>query len=133
YAELDAEGRYRVRFLFDTAERGEGQASKPVRMAQPHSGAGYGMHFPLRPGVEVALTCVDGDPDRPMISGTVPNPSTASPVAGGNNARNIIRTGGGNEINIADEDGAHRIKMTTPHADTIFQLGAPNEPSTGAF
>ncbi len=132
YAEVDEQGRYRVRFMYDTAARGEGQASRLVRMAQPHAGEGYGMHFPLRPGVEVILTCIDGDPDRPIISGTVPNPKTASPVSSANRDRNLIRTGGGNEIDISDEAGVERIKMTTPHAGTVFQLGAPNEPEVGA-
>lgn len=133
YAEVDEQGRYRVRFMFDTAERGEGQASRLVRMAQPHSGEGYGMHFPLRPGTEVILSCIDGDPDRPIITGTVPNPKTASPVSSANRDRNLIRTGGGNEIDISDEDGAHRIKMTTPHEGTVFQLGAPNAEEAGAI
>jgi type VI secretion system VgrG family protein len=132
YAVIDAQGRYQVRFLFDEGENDAGNASHPVRMAQPHAGPGYGMHFPLRPGVEVMLTCIDGDPDRPIIAGTVPNPQTASPVVGANAPRNIIRTGGGNEINIDDTDGSHRIKMMTPHRNTVFQLGAPNEAEAGA-
>lgn len=133
YADVDDQGRYRVRFMFDTAERGEGQASRLVRMAQPHAGEGYGMHFPLRPGTEVILSCIDGDPDRPIITGTVPNPKTASPVTSANRDRNLIRTGGGNEIDISDEDGAHRIKMITPHEGTLLQLGAPNAEETGAI
>lgn len=132
YAELDSEGRYKVKFLYDTAETPDALASRPVRMAQPHAGAGYGMHFPLRQGVEVVLTCVDGDPDRPIIQSTVPNPQTPSPVTKGNNARNVIRTGGGNEINIDDTEGQHRIKMTTPHQGTVFQLGSPNFNEDGA-
>ncbi len=132
YAELDEEGRYRVQFLFDTSGAGEGKASSCCRMMQPHAGAGYGMHFPLRPGTEVLLTFVDGDPDRPIIAGTVPNPQTASPVVASNLERNVIRTGGGNEINIDDTDGSQRIKLTTPHANTTFQLGSPNAPETGA-
>jgi len=133
YADIDDQGRYRVRFMFDTAERGEGQASRLVRMAQPHSGTGFGMHFPLRPNTEVILTCVDGDPDRPIITGTVPNPENSSPVTAGNRDRNVIRTGGGNEIDISDEDGVQRIKMTTPHMGTVFQLGAPNAEEEGGI
>jgi type VI secretion system secreted protein VgrG len=133
FADVDDEGRYRVKFMYDTAQRGEAQASRPVRMAQPHSGPGYGMHFPLRAGVEVLLTCVNGDPDRPVIMGTVPNPATASPVTKGNQARNIIRTGGGNEMNFDDSDGNHRLKISIPHADTTFQLGSPNSPERGAM
>jgi len=133
YAEIDGDGRYKVRFLYDTTNPGEGQASGPVRMAQPHSGAGYGMHFPLRPGIEVILTCIDGDPDRPIIAGTVPNPSTASPVTGSNAERNVIRTGGGNEMNFDDTEGSQRLKISIPHSDTVFQLGAPNGPEQGAY
>lgn len=132
YAELDPDGRYRVRFLFDPGEAGEGQASRLVRMAQPHGGGGYGMHFPLRSGVEVILTFVDGDPDRPIILGVVPNPQTPSPVTAGNGTRNVIRTGGGNEINIDDTGGSERIKLSTPKSKTVLQLGAPNAPEDGA-
>jgi len=133
YAEIDDDGRYRVKFMYDTAKRGEGQASRLVRMAQPHSGPGYGMHFPLRSGIEVILTCVNGDPDRPIIVGTVPNPATGSPVTKGNLARNVIRTGGGNEMNFDDTEGSHRLKISIPHSDTTFQLGAPNSPEDGAM
>lgn len=132
YAELDDEGRYRVRFKFDTSDAADGKASHLVRMAQPHAGPGYGFHFPLRHGVEVLLTCIDGDPDRPVISSAVANPMTPSTVAANNGRRNVIRTGGGNEINIDDTKGAERIKLTCPHGGTVFQLGAPNMPAAGA-
>jgi type VI secretion system secreted protein VgrG len=133
YAEIDEQGRYRVKFLFDTTNPADGKGSRPMRMAQPHAGEGYGMHFPLRPGVEVILTFVDGDPDRPIIAATVPNPQTASPVTAGNAPRNIIRTGSGNEINIDDTHDGQRIKLSTPHKSTTFQLGAPNSPERGAM
>ena len=133
YADVDDQGRYRVRFVFDTSGADEAKASRPLRMMQPHSGAGYGMHFPLRGHTEVLITFVDGDPDRPIIAGTVPNPQTASPVNATNKARNIIRTGGGNEINLDDTDGSKRIKFTVPHSNTTFQLGAPNGREDGAM
>jgi type VI secretion system VgrG family protein len=133
YAEIDEEGRYLVRFLFDSAKIGERKASKSVRMAQPHSGQGYGMHFPLRPGVEVILTFVNGDPDRPIISGTVPNPQTISPVMAENLKKNVIRTGGQNQIEMDDDEGSERIKLWTPSGTTTFQLGSPNSPESGAM
>jgi type VI secretion system VgrG family protein len=133
YAELDADGRYKVRFMYDTSDAGEGQASRPVRMAQPHSGPNYGMHFPMRAGTEVILSCIDGDPDRPIIAGTVPNPANGSPVTRGNSTRNVIRTGGDNEINMDDTAGAQRIKLSTPNADCVFQMGEPNGPEHGTL
>ncbi|AUX22456.1 uncharacterized protein SOCEGT47_029590 [Sorangium cellulosum] len=132
YAEVDEAGRYRVRFLFDTSSAEDGKASRLVRMAQPHAGAGYGFHFPLRSGVEVILTCIDGDPDRPIITGAVPNPHTPSTVDAKNSRRNVIRTGGGNEINIDDTEGEERIKISTPYGGSCLQLGAPNTPESGA-
>ncbi|WP_434047036.1 MULTISPECIES: type VI secretion system tip protein TssI/VgrG [Sorangium] len=132
YAEVDESGRYRVRFLFDTSSAEDGKASRLIRMAQPHAGAGYGFHFPLRSGVEVILTFIDGDPDRPIIAGAVPNPQTPSTVDAKNARRNVIRTGGGNEINIDDNEGEERIKLSTPYGGATFQLGAPNTPEAGA-
>lgn len=133
YAEIDDGGRYHVRFMFDVGEAAHGGASRLVRMAQPHAGPGYGFHFPLRDGVEVMLTCIEGDPDRPIITGAVPNPVTPTTVGAGNAKRNVIRTGGGSEINIDDNKGSERIKLSTPFGDTMLQLGAPNAPLPGAF
>ena len=73
---LDGQGRYLVKLHFDQTP-----ATLPrVRMAQPTVGEGYGQHFPLRPGVEVIVAFLDGDPDRPVIVGAVPNPLKQSPV-----------------------------------------------------
>lgn len=132
YAELDGDGRYHIRFLFDRRDVPRGKASRPVRMAQPHAGPGYGFHFPLRDGVEVMLTCVEGDPDRPIIAGAVPNPATPTTVSERNAMRNVIRTGGGTQIDIDDRDGSERLKITVPFAETLLQLGAPNDPTPGA-
>lgn len=127
YAEIDDEGRYKVVLPFDQSGNSEGRASRWVRMAQPYSGANYGMHFPLHKGTEVLLTFIDGDPDRPIISGSVPNPDTMSPVTGGNQTASVIRTGGGNQIRIEDSDGGQQIHLSSPTQGTVISLGAPNE------
>lgn len=77
---LDAEGRYTISFHFDQVEAQAEKTSHPVRMAQPFAGPQQGMHFPLRQGTEVLVAFVDGDPDRPVIVGAVPNTSTPSVV-----------------------------------------------------
>lgn len=102
HAILDDDGRYTIRFLFDTAPSGEHKASRPVRMIQPHAGPDYGMHFPLKPGIEVLLAFVNGDPDRPLIVGAVPNPETPSPVRRQNSLMNRIKTVSGILVEMKD-------------------------------
>ena len=102
FAKIDAHGRYIVRFHFDTRDHGPERPSLPVRMLQPHAGAGYGMHFPLKPGVEVVVAFLDGDPDQPMIVGAVPNAVTPSPVVQASNTHHRIRTESGILIELKD-------------------------------
>jgi len=126
YAEIDDEGRYKIKLPFDQSDSADGKASRWVRMAQPYAGADYGMHFPLHKGTEVLLTFIDGDPDRPIISGTVPNPETGSPVTGANQTQSMIRTAGGNQIRIEDSNGGQQIHMSSPTKGSIVSLGAVN-------
>jgi type VI secretion system secreted protein VgrG len=95
YAQIDEHGRYLVRFLFDTTPPGERPVSRRIRMVQNHAGPNYGTHFPLHPGVEVVIAFVDGDPDRPLIVGAVPNPIKGSPVTHAETGLHRIRTSTG--------------------------------------
>jgi len=126
YAEVDEEGRYKIRLCFDQSDREDARASRWVRMAQPYAGADYGMHFPLHRNTEVLLTFVDGDPDRPIIAGSVPNPETASPVSSDNQTQCMLRTGGGNQIHTEDQDGRQLVKLHSPTAKSTIRIGAPN-------
>lgn len=102
-AKIDSEGRYFVKFRFDPAVQGELEAAScPVRMLQPSAGPGYGMHFPLRPGIEVLVGFIGGDPDRPVIVGAAPNSVTPSPVASTSSNKNRIRTSSGAMIEFDD-------------------------------
>jgi type VI secretion system secreted protein VgrG len=102
-AQIDEQGRYRVRFIFDTIAPADRPASHPVRMAQNHVGENYGTHFPIKPGVEVVVGFIDGDPDRPIIVGAVPNPIMPSPVDIRSPTVHRIRTGAGIVIDLRDE------------------------------
>ncbi|MFZ0448530.1 MAG: type VI secretion system tip protein TssI/VgrG [Desulfatiglandaceae bacterium] len=124
YAEIDDEGRYKVRLFFDQSDRGASKASRWVRMAQPYSGRDYGMHFPLHGNTEVLLTFVNGDLDRPVIAGSVPNPDTASPVNSNTNTLCMIKTGGGNQIHTEDKSGSQLMKLQSPTDKTFVRIGA---------
>ncbi len=102
FSTINAQGRYRVRLPFDsTGNAGDG-ASCWVRMCQSYAGSGYGSHFPLHKGAEVLVAFVDGDPDRPIIVGAVPNAHTPSPTASKNATQSVIRSASGIQFSMDD-------------------------------
>jgi type VI secretion system secreted protein VgrG len=119
YALLDDMGRYKVRMPFDNSSAKNAEASKYMRLAQPYAGAKYGIHFPSHEGTEMVWACVDGDPDKPMGIGTIPNANTMSPVVGANKTQNVIRTAGNNELLMDDTDKKQKIRMTTAAKHTL--------------
>mgnify|MGYP006287058945 FL=1 len=120
YAELDAEGRYKVILPFDRSGRSGGKASAWIRMMQPYAGSNQGMHFPLHKGTEVLLTFIEGDPDRPVIAGAVPTPQAISPVNERNQTKSMIQTGrgnllgGNNYIEFEDKNRHEAIRIHSP-------------------
>lgn len=102
-APIDDHGRYKVVFPFDTLARDTGRASRWIRMAQPSSGEGYGIHFPLHVGVEVLIAHVRGDPDRPVIVGAIPNTTTVTPVTRDNATQSQVRTRSGILMEFEDD------------------------------
>jgi type VI secretion system secreted protein VgrG len=125
YADIDDLGRYRVKLNFDISDAKDGKASRYMRMAQPYSGPDIGMHFPLLKGTEVLLIHLDGDPDRPLIVASVPNPDTMSPVTAANHTQCAINTKGGSTVTFEDQDGSQRIHMVCVTKGTSLIMGAP--------
>jgi type VI secretion system VgrG family protein len=105
-AEIDSEGRYKVRQTFDLRGESDGKSSRYVRKAEPYGGANNGMHFPLLKGTEVVIGCVNGDPDRPIILGAVPNPRNQSVVGSANSTVNKVRTPSGISLEMGDGPGS---------------------------
>lgn len=126
HAELDAQGRYKVILPFDNSGRRDGKASAWFRMAQPYAGSDHGMHFPLHKGTEVLLSFIDGDPDRPIIQGAVPNPETPSVVSEGNASNSGFRTASGNQVSLQDEDGASRVSLNSGDGSFIMYGSGPS-------
>lgn len=126
YAELDDQGRYKLKFQFDRSDKKDGKASRYVRMAQPYAGDDMGMHFPLHKGVEVIVTHINGDPDRPLIAAAVPNPMSASKVKSENQSQSMIHTGGGNSITMEDSAGAEGFNVNATYG---YSLSVGNDAS----
>lgn len=102
-APIDEHGRYKVVMPYDTAGQKGGKASRWIRKAQASAGPGYGMHLPLHIGAEVAIIHLGGDPDRPVIVGSVPNAETRSPVTVDNPTQSAIRSQSGIVIELDDD------------------------------
>jgi|GEM_PF-6989575 len=82
---MDDQGRYLVTLPFaNGAVPGASHVSAWIRMAQPSAGQWTGTHFMLEPGNEVLLAFVDGNPDLPVIVGSVYNGATLAPLTAAN-------------------------------------------------
>jgi type VI secretion system secreted protein VgrG len=77
----DAQGRIKVKFHWDRAAGADQNSSCWVRVAQSVAGPGWGHLFLPRVGQEVVVSYVDGDPDRPLVTGCVYNGENATPVS----------------------------------------------------
>ncbi|KPN73989.1 type VI secretion system Vgr family protein, partial [Neisseria sp. 74A18] len=123
YAYIDNMGRYRVKLPFDLDEWSPGGESRPIRLAKPYAGPDYGQHFPLHEGTEVMLSFVQGNPDRPYISGVMHDSSHPDHVPADWNTRNVIRTWANNKLRMEDKQGQEHIKLATEYGKTQLNLG----------
>lgn len=70
---IDKLGRIKVQFYWDREGKNDDASSCFVRVMQPWAGTGWGHSFIPRIGMEVIVNFLDGDPDRPLITGSVYN------------------------------------------------------------
>lgn len=69
----DHYGRVKVQFYWDRQGKKDDTSSCWIRVAQNLAGNGWGMQFMPRIGQEVVVQFLEGDPDRPLIIGSVYN------------------------------------------------------------
>jgi type VI secretion system secreted protein VgrG len=110
----DKYGRIKVQFFWDRLGKKDENSSCWIRVAQSWSGKKWGAQFLPRVGQEVLISFLEGDPDRPIVVGSVYNaeqmPTYDLPA---NKATSGIKTrstkGGGtenyNELRFVDEKG----------------------------
>jgi type VI secretion system secreted protein VgrG len=115
---LDKLGRVSVQFYWDRERAANTVDNTWVRVAQPWAGNGWGTYFWPRKGDEVVVNFIDGDPDKPVVVGSVYNavnvPKYALPD---NSTRTGILTrsskGGtaanANELRFEDKEGSEEI------------------------
>ncbi len=112
----DKYGRIKVRFHWDRLSPHDDSSSCWVRVAQIAAGAGFGgIHIP-RVGQEVVVQFEEGDPDRPIVVGSVYNPERMPPytlpkgkMISGLRTNTYPGGGGMNEITADDTKGNELI------------------------
>jgi type VI secretion system secreted protein VgrG len=112
----DSHGRIKVQFHWDRLGANNERSSCWIRLAQSSSGPGWGFTVLPRIGMEVVVSFIEGDPDRPMVTGCVTNGQNGSsytlPDA---KTRSVIKTqssphtGGYNEIRFEDLAGLEQL------------------------
>jgi len=71
----DEHGHIWVQFYWDR----EPKKSCPIRVSQPWAGKKWGHQFIPRIGMEVVVEFLEGDPDRPLVTGSVYNGDNKNP------------------------------------------------------
>ncbi len=113
-------GCVRLRFHWDreVTRLEKEPASCWVRVSQLFAGAGEGAVWHPRVGVEVVVEFLDGDPDRPIVTGRVYNGKNLPPALGQGAAtvsifKSLASPGAGvhNEFGFDDTAGKEQVKM----------------------
>jgi type VI secretion system secreted protein VgrG len=116
----DDYGRVKLRFHWDRQSSSDEESSCWVRVAQAWAGSGFGaLHVP-RIGQEVIVEFLEGDPDRPIVTGRVYNFDNMAPYE---LPRNCAHSGiksrstpngfadNANEVRFEDKKGAELFFM----------------------
>jgi len=129
----DKYGRVKVQFYWDRDGKKNEDSSCWIRVSQEWAGKTWGsVHLP-RIGQEVIVDFLEGDPDRPMITGRVYNADQMPPYTlPANQTQSGIKTrsslGGGtenfNEIRFEDKMGS---EMLTVHAEKDMDTSVEND------
>ncbi|TYC50440.1 type VI secretion system tip protein VgrG [Rhodobacterales bacterium] len=125
--DVDEYGQVMVEFYWDR----EGTQSRRVRVAQVWSGKNWGGIYIPRVGQEVIVQFLEGDPDQPIIVGTVYNGENMPPYAlpGEKNKAGVksdSTTGGGgyNEFVLDDTKGQELVGI---HAEKDMETVIEND------
>jgi type VI secretion system secreted protein VgrG len=128
----DKYGRVKVQFHWDRVGTGDDQSSCWVRVAQAWAGRNWGTQFIPRVGDEVVVSFIDGDPDHPLIIGSVYNAEYMPPYAlPANQTQSGVKTRSSkngtaenfNEIRFEDKKDAEEIYI---HAERDLNVVVEN-------
>jgi type VI secretion system secreted protein VgrG len=114
----DPYGRVKVQFHWDRSGAPNPQSSCWVRVAHQNSGSAFGMIYVPRGDQEVVVQFQEGNPDRPIITGSVYNPNImpmyvlpTKKMVSGFRSNTYPGGGGNNEISSDDTKDGEQIYM----------------------
>ena len=129
----DKYGRVKVQFYWDRYGKKDENSSCWIRVSHPWAGGTWGMVAIPRIGQEVLVDFLEGDPDRPIITGRVYNADQMPPYAlPANKTQTGTKTrsskGGGaanfNEIRFEDLKGSEQLYI---HAEKNQDIEVEND------
>ena len=127
----DEYGRVKVQFHWDRYGKADENSSCWIRVAQVWAGRQWGAIYTPRVGQEVIVEFLEGDPDRPLITGRVYNGQAMPPYDLPANKTistlksNTTKGGGGfNEIRFEDKKGEEQVFI---HAEKNEDVRVKND------
>jgi type VI secretion system secreted protein VgrG len=127
----DEYARIKVQFHWDRYGKSDQNSSCWIRVAQVWAGKKWGALFTPRLGQEVVVEFLEGDPDRPLITGSVYNAEQKVPYDQSTDmTKSTIKsnsTKGGvgfNEIRLEDKQGKEQIFI---HAERNMDVRVKND------
>jgi len=127
----DEYGRVKVHFHWDRYDQCDENSSCWIRVAQQWAGKRWGSILIPRIGQEVIVDFLEGDPDRPLVTGRVYNAECMPPYALPENAtmstlKSLSSKGGGgfNEIRMEDKKGNEQLFI---HAEKNQDVRVKND------
>lgn len=129
----DEHGRIKVHFHWDRLGKMDDKSSCWVRVAQMWAGAGWGSMWIPRVGHEVVVDFLEGDPDRPLVVGSVyhgtnvpPYPLPAEKTKSTIKSNSYKGGGGFNEFRFEDKKKEEEIYLHAQKDWTIKVLHDEN-------
>lgn len=121
---VDKYGRVKVQFHWDRYGKKDENSSCWVRVSQNWAGKNWGGMSIPHIGQEVIVDFMEGDPDRPIITGRVYNADNMPPLElPAHKHKSIIRDDFGNEIVFNANPGDEHIQIFSPHHKSLFEIG----------
>jgi type VI secretion system secreted protein VgrG len=127
----DKYGRVKVQFHWDREGKYDEKSSCWVRVSQNWAGKRWGAMFLPRVGQEVIVDFIEGDPDRPIITGRVYNAGAMPPYAlPDEKTKSTIKSysskggAGFNEIRFEDKKGSEQLFV---HAEKDKHVRVKND------